>query len=381
MIPAASTGNPVTDTVHGTPRIAYETRPHNIAVMWCIKAWNAPVNQGNIDVAALVKELAALKSAHPVGAIIPFPKAEVPPGYLELNGSVQSIAAYPDLAAYLGTTFNKGDEGAGNFRLPESRGEFLRGWDHGRGVDAGRTMGSYQLDALQDIKGVYAASFGVQLAAATPAPTGAFQGVVSATTLPGGGASTGIASMSFDASRVARTAAETRSRNLAVIWCIKAWNAPVNQGNIDIAALAPLASQATETNQGTVKVASDAQMLDGNNDGVVVTPKRLRKGFAINLAQNGYIAFPSWLGGLIIQWTTGVGVATEGAQTIAYPMAFPNEVFFRVVSSHAASATAYANSAYQTIGTPGLTSSEVYLQAYANSDSTLIYPKLVAIGR
>ncbi|WP_163004670.1 phage tail protein, partial [Pseudomonas viridiflava] len=78
------------------------------------------------------------------GAVLAFPTGAVPIGYLELDGSVKSIAAYPDLAAYLGTTFNKGDEGAGNFRLPESRGEFLRGWDHGRGIDTGRAIGTWQ---------------------------------------------------------------------------------------------------------------------------------------------------------------------------------------------------------------------------------------------
>jgi hypothetical protein len=32
------------------------------------------------------------------------------------------------------------------------------------------------------------------------------------------------------------------------MWCIKAWNAPINQGNIDVAALQTLAVQATEIN-------------------------------------------------------------------------------------------------------------------------------------
>ncbi|MFE2005648.1 phage tail protein [Pseudomonas guariconensis] len=222
-------------------RTAEETRPRNLAVMWCIKAWSAPVNQGQIDIGALVEELTALRSSTPVGAIVPFPKAEVPAGYLELDGSVQSAAAYPDLAAYLGITYNTGGEPAGYFRLPDYRGEFLRGWDHGRGVDAGRSLGSVQQDALQNIVGSFTSRATDQVAGDIGGLTGAFKyggdganggiKMVSSTTKP-------VTTISFDASQVARTATETRPRNLAVMWCIKAWNAPVNQGQIDIGALA-----------------------------------------------------------------------------------------------------------------------------------------------
>ncbi|MDP4569816.1 phage tail protein [Pseudomonas sp. LPH60] len=294
-------------------RTSTETRPRSLAVMWCIKAWGAPVNQGNIDVAALVKELAALKSAHPVGAIIPFPKAEVPAGYLELNGSVHSIAAYPDLAAYLGTTFNKGDEGAGNFRLPESRGEFLRGWDHGRGVDAGRALGTYQASMSNTLSKVRM-EVGYDIATNMDM------------SIPDDG--TWSKKLAYDwvghGLKLANSGSETRPCNLAVMWCIKAWNAPVNQGNIDVAALAPLAAQATEINQGTAKVSTTAQMLDSANDFVLATPKKLRWGFSISLATNGYIAFPSWLGGLIIQWgaATSSGTAADNI-SVSMPIAWP----------------------------------------------------------
>ncbi|WP_242487482.1 MULTISPECIES: phage tail-collar fiber domain-containing protein [unclassified Pseudomonas] len=220
--PLSAIGEIIPDGVNGTPRFGTETRPRNLAVMWCIKAWNAPVNQGNIDVAALVKELAALKSATPVGAIVAIPKADVPPGYLELDGSVQSTATYPDLAAYLGTTFNTGGEGAGNFRLPDSRGEFLRGWDHGRGVDAGRALGGYQLDMLKSHTHEYSPMRG--------------SGVVNSVSNKISAQSD--ANADNGATTGATGGAETRPRNLAIMWCIKAWNAPVNQGNIDIAALA-----------------------------------------------------------------------------------------------------------------------------------------------
>jgi microcystin-dependent protein len=213
----------VTGSAGGT-----ETRPRNVAVMWCIKAWNAPINQGSIDVAALAKEVSQLKSSVPVGAVLSFPMGVAPAGYLELDGSVQSIATYPDLAAYLGTKFNKGDEGAGNFRLPESRGEFLRGWDHGRGIDAGRNVGSYQ--AGTKIQGDNAEAPAVQgignsdAIDADPAPD--FKGDIYYT-------STGVTALNTGS--YWKT---VRPRNLAVMWCIKAWNAPINQGSIDVAALA-----------------------------------------------------------------------------------------------------------------------------------------------
>ncbi|MBW8356720.1 MAG: phage tail protein [Pseudomonas sp.] len=179
-------------------------------------AYTKSVTYTKAEIEALLKNMSAL----PVGAMVPFPKGTVPAGFLEADGSVHGAAVYPDLAAYLGTTFNKGDEGAGNFRLPESRGEFLRGWDHGRGIDAGRGLGSWQADELRS----HTHPIGNQNTygsggSAGPLHTGGKAGDLAQPTGPAGGA-------------------ETRPRNLAVMWCIKAWNAPANQGNIDIAALA-----------------------------------------------------------------------------------------------------------------------------------------------
>jgi len=228
-----------------------EARPRNIAVMWCIKAWNAPVNQGTIDVAALAKEVERLKSAVPVGAVLAFPTGIVAPGYLELDGSVQSIATYPDLAAFLGTTYNKGNEGVGNFRLPESRGEFLRGWDHGRGVNAGRVIGTSEGESV--INHVHADTYlvdntavpgipGVSNASVSQSVWGKVYGTAGGSLKSylsndqaNGFAGNGIGGLYSGPMKGGGT--ETRPRNLAVMWCIKAWNAPVNQGSIDIAVL------------------------------------------------------------------------------------------------------------------------------------------------
>ena len=194
-----------------------------------------------------IDAIIAQASALPVGSMVAFPAYKIPPGFLEINGGEWPIAQYPDLAAFLGTAFNKGTETAGYFRLPESRGEFLRGWDNGRGVDVGRAIGSYQGDAIRNITG----NLGILY---RRAESGATSGVfVDSVITPGLPASASSAAnlnieVRFDASDSVPTAAENRPRSLAVMWCIKAWNAPINQGNIDIAALAAQVAIATPVN-------------------------------------------------------------------------------------------------------------------------------------
>ncbi|UJQ36117.1 tail fiber protein [Aeromonas caviae] len=78
--------------------------------------------------------LAAVQtSIYPVGSPIPWPLATPPAGYLLMNGQSFNPATYPKLAlAYPSGT------------LPDMRGEFIRGWDNGRGVDSGRAINSPQ---------------------------------------------------------------------------------------------------------------------------------------------------------------------------------------------------------------------------------------------
>ncbi|HLZ88580.1 MAG TPA: tail fiber protein [Puia sp.] len=81
------------------------------------------------------------------GMMLYWPKAAAPNGWLECDNTFQAIAAYPNLFAQIGTTW--GGDGQTNFRLPPSQGYFIRGWDHGAGVDPGRAFGSIQEDALK----------------------------------------------------------------------------------------------------------------------------------------------------------------------------------------------------------------------------------------
>jgi microcystin-dependent protein len=79
-----------------------------------------------------------------------FYMATPPPGRVKANGAVVSRTdpLYRGIFARIGTTFGAGD-GSTTFQLPDMRGEFERGLDDGRGVDAGRTIGSAQSQTIQ----------------------------------------------------------------------------------------------------------------------------------------------------------------------------------------------------------------------------------------
>jgi len=64
---------------------------------------------------------------NPAGIIAPFAGTSVPSGWLACEGQAVSQTTYAALFAAIGTTWDIGGEGAGNFRLPDLRGMFLRG--------------------------------------------------------------------------------------------------------------------------------------------------------------------------------------------------------------------------------------------------------------
>lgn len=75
-------------------------------------------------------------------------RTTAPTGWLKANGAAISRTAYADLFSAIGTMYGDGD-GFNTFNLPDLRGEFLRGWDDGRGVDSGRSLGSSQGESLK----------------------------------------------------------------------------------------------------------------------------------------------------------------------------------------------------------------------------------------
>ncbi|MGR6656055.1 phage tail-collar fiber domain-containing protein [Pseudomonas mosselii] len=220
-------------------------------------------------------------SALPVGTMLPFPRGTVPAGFLEVDGSTQSASVYPDLAAYLGGAFNKGDEAAGFFRLPDTRGEFLRGWDHGRGVDVGRSVGTFQghqmeahshvtpvndpgtkVPCIQNARGLGSGGgewpYG-SAAIGVPGTNSVASDVIYAATGEDGWLKTGPA--------ISLGIGETRSRNLAVMWCMKAWSAQVNQGQIDVSALATEVQALRQEISGALPLAALDYPTVGTTDG------------------------------------------------------------------------------------------------------------------
>ena len=79
----------------------------------------------------------------PSGAVFCIAVASVPSGYLECNGAAVSRTTYAALFAIIGTNYGTGN-GSSTFNLPDLRGEFVRGFDNGRGVDSGRSVASSQ---------------------------------------------------------------------------------------------------------------------------------------------------------------------------------------------------------------------------------------------
>lgn len=79
----------------------------------------------------------------PTSAVMYFPRSSAPTGWLKANGALISRTAYANLYTVIGTTYGEGD-GFNTFALPDLRGEFIRGLDDNRGVDANRRLGSAQ---------------------------------------------------------------------------------------------------------------------------------------------------------------------------------------------------------------------------------------------
>ncbi|QNV41369.1 tail fiber protein [Escherichia coli] len=153
-------------------------------------------------------------SALPVGVPVPWPSATPPTGWLKCNGAAFSAEEYPELAKAYPTN-----------KLPDLRGEFIRGWDDERGIDPGRILLASQGHAMQNVTG----SIGNIQLFKDLVITGPFRhngnnylttGLTAVTGVGSGGH--GVTTFDFDMSRVANTANETRPVNVAFNYIVRA---------------------------------------------------------------------------------------------------------------------------------------------------------------
>lgn len=91
----------------------------------------------------------SLPAAVPTGSVHQMATTTAPSGYLKCNGAAVSRTTYADLFTIIGTTWGAGD-GSTTFNVPDLRGEFVRGWDDGKGTDSGRDFASSQSDANKE---------------------------------------------------------------------------------------------------------------------------------------------------------------------------------------------------------------------------------------
>lgn len=137
----------------------------------------------------------------PPGTVIFFAGATLPSGYLKANGATVSRTTYASLYSAIGTRYGAGD-GSTTFKLPDLRGEFVRGWDDSRGVDSGRNLGTAQDDAFESHTHNIAA--GTDESDVGPKARGAGTTTTTGTVVTEATGST-----------------ETRPRNIALMACIK----------------------------------------------------------------------------------------------------------------------------------------------------------------
>lgn len=211
--------------------------------------------------------------AVPIGTVISFWGETAPVGYLPCFGQTINSGTFPDLVEFL----NPGQPSA---TVPELRGEFLRGWDNGRGVDLGRAIKTAQADEFRSHRHP---QYEFDSGNTVPIPDGSRASDLNANSTVG-----------YD--RVALIGyaggTETRPRNVSVLYCIKAYGAVINESTVDIGNVLTDLSTAVRTTQ-----------------------------FESSLTGNGYQKLP---GGLIMQWGTALVNYNQTNTVVSFPIAFPN---------------------------------------------------------
>ncbi|EBN0381845.1 tail fiber protein [Salmonella enterica subsp. enterica serovar Heidelberg] len=163
-------------------------------------------------------------SALPIGVPVPWPSATPPTGWLKCNGAAFSAEEYPELAKAYPTN-----------KLPDLRGEFIRGWDDGRGMDTGRAILSAQGDAIRNIYGEFktvntenysiwesVGSFKGAVVPLNPSTNNSYFSLTRSMVTERTDGAVYPKVIGLDASRIVPTANENRPRNIAFNYIVRA---------------------------------------------------------------------------------------------------------------------------------------------------------------
>ncbi|MFI8380661.1 phage tail protein [Pseudomonas sp. NPDC079086] len=143
-------------------------------------------------------------------------------------------------------------------------------------------------------------------------------------------------------------------------------------------AIRSAAANATELLRGVLRVGTQAEVNAGALDDVAVTPKKLRWGFAISMTANGYVVFPTWMGGLCFQWGLSAQIPDDSEITVPFTLQFPNEAFAVIVGNQQPNVVNGAWIAY--VDTISQTSFVVGADDVSTTSGTLIKAFYIAIG-
>ncbi len=165
---------------------------------------------------------AVLSMTTPPGVVTAFAGTAAPTGWLKCNGALVSRTTYAALYAAIGATHGVGD-GSTTFKLPDLRGEFVRGWDDGRGIDPGRSFGAWQKGTMGavDTSGSGDGRIAVVLGCDTATPVAAY-GFDPALAADYPGQLYGVgATYAYSTTALAGLWGSSRPRNVALLYCIK----------------------------------------------------------------------------------------------------------------------------------------------------------------
>ncbi len=261
---------------------------------------NSANNILKLDSNALIPATNLPNISEPIGNVLMWTSTIIPEGYLECNGQAVSRSAFSELYAKIGTTFGSGN-GSTTFNIPDLRGEFLRGWDHGKGIDRERALGSLQSQSSNYLAEVQNVSTAGALGKVNVPENGNWSspGLICSVT------------NTNNATAYRNSGNETRPRNIALMFIIKVKS---------VIGVDPAVNNANAATLGGFS--ANAFATSGHNHAGIYLEDA-----GHSFAKNGYQKLSN---GLMIQW----GDIAWSGSIYNFPVAFPNAVFVTVLTQH-----------------------------------------------